>query len=222
MNTFQNLHAVVTGGTGALGTAVVNALLKEGAHIHIPVFHIHELQACPFHNNKSIRLVPGIDVRSESSAEGFYRDIPALFTSIHVAGGFDMGPIAEMTQPRYEELMSINAQTAFFSCREAVKRIRATGGKTAPKGTIVNVAARPAAIATLGANMVAYTMSKSAVAALTQSLAEELRAEGIWVNAVLPSILDTPANRKSMPDADYSTWPKVDQVAAAILRLASP
>jgi len=90
-----------------------------------------------------------------------------------------------------------------------------------PGGRIVNVAARPALIPELGAGMVAYTASKAAVAAITQSLAAEVAADGILVNAVVPSIMDTPANRKSMPDADHAKWPKVDEVAASIVFLAS-
>lgn len=70
--------------------------------------------------------------------------------------------------------------------------------------------------------MAAYTASKAAVAALTQALSEELAPEGIWVNAVAPSILDTPANRTAMPGADHERWPRVEEVASTILHLASP
>ena len=81
---------------------------------------------------------------------------------------------------------------------------------------------RPALEPRQGAGMIAYTASKAAVAALTQALAEELKDEGIWVNAVAPSILDTPANRAAMPAADVDAWPKVAEVAAVIAFLASP
>jgi NAD(P)-dependent dehydrogenase (short-subunit alcohol dehydrogenase family) len=89
-------------------------------------------------------------------------------------------------------------------------------------GRIVNVAARPALESRLGANMTAYTASKAAVAALTIALAEEVAAKDILVNAIAPSILDTPANRQAMPKADHATWPKVEEVARTILFLASP
>jgi NAD(P)-dependent dehydrogenase (short-subunit alcohol dehydrogenase family) len=92
-----------------------------------------------------------------------------------------------------------------------------TGG-----GRIVNVAARPALEWRQGANMVAYTASKAAVAALTVALAEEVARQDILVNAIAPSIMDTPANRKSMPKADHAAWPKVEDVAHTILFLASP
>ena len=89
-------------------------------------------------------------------------------------------------------------------------------------GRIVNVAARPALEWRGGAGMTAYAAAKSAVAALTGALAEEVASEGILVNAVAPSILDTPANRRAMPDADYAVWPQVEEVAQTILFLASP
>ena len=89
-------------------------------------------------------------------------------------------------------------------------------------GRIVNVAARAAVEPRSGANMVPYTASKAAVGAITQALAEEVVGRGIFVNAVLPSIMDTPANRKSMPEADYSKWARVEDVAATIGFLASP
>src|SRR5205085_11686681 len=86
----------------------------------------------------------------------------------------------------------------------------------------VNVAARPALEWRQGANMTAYTASKAGVAALTAALAEEVVKRGILVNAVAPSIMDTPANRKAMPKADHAAWPKVEEVAATIAFLASP
>ena len=89
-------------------------------------------------------------------------------------------------------------------------------------GRIVNVSARAGLEWRSGAGMAAYTASKAAVAALTAALAEEVAKDGILVNAVAPSIMDTPANRQAMPKADYAAWPKVEEVAATILFLASP
>jgi NAD(P)-dependent dehydrogenase (short-subunit alcohol dehydrogenase family) len=89
-------------------------------------------------------------------------------------------------------------------------------------GRIVNVAARPALEPRTGAGMAAYTIAKSGVAALTMALAEEVAKDGILVNAVAPSTMDTPANRKAMPKANFEKWPKVEDVAATILFLASP
>ena len=116
----------------------------------------------------------------------------------------------------------MNAMSAFLCSREAVRRIRSSGAPDAPPpgGRIVNVSAKPALVP--GSGVAAYAMSKAAVAALTTCLAEELKDESIWVNAVVPSIMDTAANRAAMPKADFDRWPKVEEVAASILFLASP
>jgi NAD(P)-dependent dehydrogenase (short-subunit alcohol dehydrogenase family) len=94
--------------------------------------------------------------------------------------------------------------------------------RTGAGGRIVNVAARPALEPRTGAGMVAYTAAKAAVAALTAALSEEVAKQGILVNAVAPSIMDTPSNRKSMTKANYDNWPKTEEVAQTILFLASP
>jgi NAD(P)-dependent dehydrogenase (short-subunit alcohol dehydrogenase family) len=118
-------------------------------------------------------------------------------------------------------MFSTNALSCFLCCREAVRKILSAENRGAGAGgRIVNVAARPALVPTGG--MIAYSTSKAAVASITQSLAEEVKPDGIWVNAVAPSIMDTPANRAAMANADYTTWPKVEQVADTILYLASP
>ena len=109
-------------------------------------------------------------------------------------------------------MFRLNTVTAFLCCREAIARMRPSGGR------IVNIAARPALEPTAG--MTAYATSKAAVCALTTTLAREVTAEGILVNAVVPSTMDTPANRRAMPTADFERWPKVEQVADAIAFLA--
>ena len=111
-----------------------------------------------------------------------------------------------------------NLVSAYLCCRAAVQAIRRAGSG----GRIVNIAARPALEPRQGASMTAYTAAKAAVAALTVALGEEVAKDGILVNAVAPSIMDTPANRKSMPKADFASWPKVEEVAATIVFLASP
>ena len=115
--------------------------------------------------------------------------------------------------------IDMNLVSAMLCCRAAVTAM-ATGKSGG--GRIVNIAARPALEWRSGAGMVAYTASKAAVAALTAALAEEVAKDGILVNAVAPSIMDTPANRLAMPNADYALWPKVEEVAATIVFLASP
>jgi NAD(P)-dependent dehydrogenase (short-subunit alcohol dehydrogenase family) len=130
-----------------------------------------------------------------------------------------MAPIADTSFDDFQQMFSINTLTCFLCCREAVKKMRQFRA-TGYCGRIVNVAARPAVVPTGG--MIAYSTSKAAVASLTRCLAEEIKADGILVNAVAPSIMDTPANRAAIPDGDYDRWPKVEQVAETIVYLASP
>jgi NAD(P)-dependent dehydrogenase (short-subunit alcohol dehydrogenase family) len=129
-----------------------------------------------------------------------------------------MGGIAEADKSVLSQMLETNAVTCYLCCAAAVLAMRRTGAG----GRIVNVASRQALEPRLGTSMVAYTASKAAVAALTEALAEEVAKDGILVNAVAPSIMDTVANRAAMPRADYTLWPKVKEVAATILFLASP
>lgn len=216
MGQFEGKQVVVTGGTGALGTAVVQKLVDEGAQVHVPVFVREELERFPLASHPKVRVVAGVDLAIESAVEGFYADIAGLYASIHLAGGFSMARIEDTTNHEFQHLVSMNGTTAFLCSREAVRAIKA-GGKG---GRIVNVAARPALVPTGG--VVAYAASKALVAALTQSLAEEVKGDGIWVNAIVPSTMDTPANRRAMPDADFDAWPKLDEVTETIVFLASP
>lgn len=209
---FDGLDCVVTGGTGALGTAVVARLLAEGARVHLP--WVAESELARFSLRSKVSLVK-VDLASESEVEEFYRSLPGLWASIHVAGGFAMSPVVETSGAEFERMFRLNAVTAFLCSREAIRRMRSA--KVA--GRIVNVGAR--IVVRPSGGMVAYSVSKAAVAALTESLADEVKAEGILVNAVLPSIMDTPANRAAMPGADHAAWPKVEAVAEAITFLAS-
>ena len=205
---------MVTGATGALGAGVVQALLARGAVVHAPM-----MEATPPSHFRHERVVaaPGVSVDDEAQVSAFYRGLPALWASIHLVGGFGMAPIAEQTARDLDKQWRINALTCFLACREAVIAIRRTN---AGGGRIVNVGARPVVQPVGG--MTAYAAAKAAVASITQSLAAELRDEKILVNAVLPSIIDSPANRTSMPTADFAAWPKPDELAEAIAFLASP
>jgi len=214
---FLKRHVVVTGGTGALGRAVVEGLLRDGAEVHVPYLLPAEAERFAFRADSRVQLAGPIDLASEAEVGNFYTGLPGLWASIHLAGGFAMGGIAETDRAALVRQLEMNFVSCYLCCRAAVAAMREGGG-----GRIVNVAARPALEPRQGAGMSAYAASKAAVAALTQALGEELAKDGILVNAVAPSILDTPANRAAMPKAKYELWPKVDEVAAAILFLASP
>jgi NAD(P)-dependent dehydrogenase (short-subunit alcohol dehydrogenase family) len=210
---------VVTGGTGALGRAVVARLLAEGAKPVVTWRSERELRDFPAGDR--VRFQQAADLADETSVAALYRGLDDLWASVHLAGGFAMASAVNTSAADFLAMFSTNALSCFLCCREAVRKIRSAENRgAAAGGRIVNVAARPAISPTGG--MVAYSTSKAAVASITQSLAEEVKPDGIWVNAVAPSIMDTPANRAAMPNADYTTWPRVEQVADAILYLASP
>jgi NAD(P)-dependent dehydrogenase (short-subunit alcohol dehydrogenase family) len=193
----QGHHVVVTGGNGALGGAVVAMLEARGAIVHVPD-------------------IATVDLSSESAATAYYAGLPPLWASIQLAGGFAMAPLTDTSLADFENQWRTNAVTCFLACREAVRSIRKTGGG----GRLVNVAARPVLVPAPG--MTAYVAAKASVAALTQALAAELAADHILVNAVLPSVIDTPANRAAMPRADHAAWPKPAEIAQTIAFLASP
>ncbi len=210
----EDRHIVVTGGTGALGRAVVLAMVEAGAICTVP--SSRPTLTPPWGDHPRIRLVPNIDLCCEDDVVQFYGELDSLWASIHVAGGFSMAAIGDTTLETFQDIFQKNATTAFLCCREATNRIRESG----KGGRIVNIAARTVEYPVGG--MIAYTTAKDAVASMTRCLADELRSESIWVNAILPSVIDTPANRQAMPDADFSTWPTVEEIAQEILGLISP
>jgi NAD(P)-dependent dehydrogenase (short-subunit alcohol dehydrogenase family) len=216
---FRDRHVVITGGTGALGTAVVTALVEAGAICHVPCRNEAEAQRFRLREHRQVVLTVTGSLTEEGPIGRLYDGIAPLWASIHLAGGFAAGPLAEMSAATMREQIDTNLVSCLLCCRAAVKAMTrdAAGG-----GRIVNVAARPALEWRSGAGMAAYAASKAAVAALTAALAEEVAKGGILVNAVAPSIMDTPANRQAMPKADFSLWPKVEEVAATILFLVSP
>jgi NAD(P)-dependent dehydrogenase (short-subunit alcohol dehydrogenase family) len=215
---FTDRHLVVTGGTGALGIAVVGALIEAGAVCHVPWHSEEEAEHFPHRGHRQVVLVGNTDLSDEAGVARLFDGVEHLWGSIHLAGGFAMGPVAKSGKAALLHQIDMNLVTTFLCCRAAVNRI----ADNRNGGRIVNVAARPALEWRSGAGMAAYTASKAGVAALTAALAEEVAKDGILVNAVAPSIMDTPANRADMPKADYSAWPKVEEVASTIVFLASP
>jgi len=210
----RDRNVIITGGTGALGTAVVGALLAAGARCRVPYRAAGEADAFP-HKDR-VSLVRGCDLTDEADVARLYEGLTDLWASIHIAGGFAMAKLSETDKAQLMHMLNMNFVTCYLCCRAAVRAFGSAGGR------IVNVAARPALEPRLGAGMVAYTASKAAVAALTQALAAEVAAQNILVNAVAPSIIDTPANRAAMPEANHAAWPTPAEIAATIAFLVSP
>ncbi len=212
---YRDRHVVVTGSTGALGGAVVGALIEAGATCHLPYRSAQDAERFALRGHERLSLMAAGDLSDEATVATIYAAVPSLWASIHIAGGFVFSPIGDTDKALLMRQIDANLVSAYLCSRAAVGAMK--GG-----GRIVNVAARPALEWRAGANMTAYTASKAGLAAFTVALAEEVAKRDILVNAVAPSIMDTPANRKDMPKADFSLWPKVEEVAATILFLASP
>jgi len=209
---FTGRQIVVTGGTGALGRAVVGTLIKSGATCHVSYMLEAEAQSFPHKQNVTLHAVN--DLADEATVGKLYANVPKLWASIHLAGGFAANSFADTDKAKLMQQLETNFIACFLCCRAAVKAMGRNGGR------IVNVAARPALEWRSGAGMVAYASSKAAVAAMTVALAEEAVKDGILVNAVAPSTMDTPANRKAMPNADVSKWVQPVNVARLVTWLA--
>ena len=213
---FRNRHVVVTGGAGALGTAVVARLIEAGAVCHVPCLNEAEVARFRLRDHKQVAVTVSGSLTDEAAIEKLYGGVTPLWASIHTVGGFAASALRDTDLTTILQQIEMNLISCILCCRAAVRSMTGTGGR------IVNVAARPGLEWRTGAGMTAYTAGKAGVAALTAALAEEVAKDNILVNAVAPSIMDTPVNRQAIPKADYALWPKVEEVAATIAFLASP
>jgi len=213
---FRNRHVVVTGGAGALGTAVVARLIEAGAVCHVPCLNEAEVARFRLRDHKQVAVTVTGSLTDEAAIEKLYGGVTPLWASIHTVGGFAASALRDTDLATIRQQIEMNLISCILCCRAAVRSMTGTGGR------IVNVAARPGLEWRTGAGMTAYTAGKAGVAALTAALAEEVAKDNILVNAVAPSIMDTPVNRQAIPKADYVLWPKVEEVAATIAFLASP
>jgi NAD(P)-dependent dehydrogenase (short-subunit alcohol dehydrogenase family) len=211
MSTLQGKHVVITGGTGALGVAVVRALVEAGAECHVPAIETN-VPADRFPKT-GVSVTLKVDLSDEAAVAAFYAKLPPLAGVVNIAGGFAWAPIADSPLKVFQQQMSMNFLSCALSCREAVANFRKAG----KGGRIVNISARPALNPRQGASMTAYTASKAAVAAFTVALAEELKGENISLIALAPSTIDTPTNRKDMPKADHASWVKPASIAELIV-----
>lgn len=203
----------VTGAFGALGTAVVRQLLAQGAAVAAIDFAAAPRDPATL---QGASLHGGVDLGQAEAATAVFAAIAkkhgALDGLVNIAGGFRWEKVDGGSLDTWDTLYRMNLRTAVSACQAALAFLP-DGGR------IVNIGANGAVKA--GAGMGAYAASKAGVARLTEALAEELKDRGITVNALLPSIIDTPANRADMPDADFARWVQPGQLADAIAFLLS-
>jgi len=183
----------ITGASGVLGCAVAKAVIAQGCRVAL-IDHIHDTPHGLI-DGDDVLILGGLDVVA------------------NIAGGFSWETVEGGGWETWHRLFRLNVQTAANVCRAAIPHL-----KRSKAGRIVNVGANGAVKASLG--MGAYAASKAGVHSLTQALAEELKGR-VTVNAVLPSIIDTPANRADMPKADFAAWVSPEELTAVMLFLAS-
>jgi NAD(P)-dependent dehydrogenase (short-subunit alcohol dehydrogenase family) len=203
---------IVTGGTGALGRRVVEAFLEAGDQVTVPWIVQGEVDAMPSH--ECLSLVEA-DVSDPAGARAVVEAAGGVDVLINGVGGFGGGsPVHETDIELWDRLYTLNVRTAVCMSRTSVPVMLERGA-----GSIVNVASQ-AAIDCPG-GIAAYSASKASIIALTRSLAGELAGTGVRANAVVPTTIDTPANREAMPDADFSTWTAPEEIARVMRWLSS-
>jgi NAD(P)-dependent dehydrogenase (short-subunit alcohol dehydrogenase family) len=205
------MTVLVAGGTGHLGVAVVRELIGSGYGVASTwVVDAERERLAP----EPVELIEA-DLFDPAAVDAAVAAVSELEAVVNLVGGFADGPLVHETDPdEFARLMRLNVTPAFLLARAAMPRLLERGG-----GAFVGVSARTALRPYPGA--AAYSTSKAAVLALIQALDVEYRREGIRSNAILPSVIDTPANREAQPDADHSKWVPPEQIAKVIRFLVS-
>jgi NAD(P)-dependent dehydrogenase (short-subunit alcohol dehydrogenase family) len=218
---FKNQVVLVAGGTGGLGRAVSLAFLAEGAKTVVTYRAEPEFAALRDEAGAHAALLQGhrVDVTDEAAVRAVVDGIVAqhgrLDVLVNTVGGYAGGiKLWELDTKTFEQMLALNLRAGYALARAAVAPMLRQ-----KHGAIVNVAAKAAL--DHGGGAAAYAASKAAAVAMMDSLAEDLKGTGVRVNSILPSIIDTEANRRAMPDADFTKWPKPEDLARVVLFLAS-
>jgi NAD(P)-dependent dehydrogenase (short-subunit alcohol dehydrogenase family) len=218
---FEGQVVLVAGGTGGLGRAVTLAFLEEGAQVVVTFRKQEELEALKILAGSGAARLDGfaVDVTDEAAVRQLVEKILAKHTRldalVNTVGGYAGGvKFWEMETKVFEQMLALNLRSGYALSRAAVRTLLKQG-----RGVIVNVASKAAFDHAAGA--AAYVASKAAAVAMLDSLAADVKGSGVRVNSVLPSIIDTEANRKAMPNADFAKWPKPAEIARVILFLCS-
>jgi len=207
---------LVAGGTGALGAGVLRALLEGG----YPVTATWVLEKEQERVEREFAGADGLtleqaDLMEPAGAEAAVAATGDLGAVVNLVGGFAAGPLAHETEPEeYDRMLRLNLRPGFLLVRAAFPRLLEAGG-----GAYVGVSARPALRPFRGA--CAYVTAKAAVLAFVKALDADYGADGIRCNAILPSVIDTPANRAATPDADFSKWVPPDEIGRVVRFLVS-
>ena len=217
----QTRNVLITGGTGILGSAVTKAYIAQGDNVAVTYLFENEVERFKQFNPDISTRVPFLfaNVTEESEVQkciqDFHASVGQLDILVNIAGGFVGGiPATELEAERWDFMMNLNLKSVFLCCKAALPEMTARGS-----GKIVNVSARAGLKGEAG--MSAYCVSKGGVRTLTESLAAEVMDAGVNVNAIMPSVIDTPANRESMPDEDYERWVSPADIAKVICFLTS-
>ncbi len=218
---FDGKVVLVAGGTGGLGHAVTLAFLEESAKVVVTYRKQEEFDALKNGAGRNSAQLEGnsVDVTDEAAVRQLVEKIlvkhARLDALVNTVGGYAGGvKFWEMETKIFEQMLALNLRSGYTLSRAAVRAMLKQG-----RGAIVNVASKAALDHAAGAT--AYVASKAAAVAMLDSLAEDLKGSGVRVNSVLPSIIDTEANRKAMPKADFAKWPKPEDIARVILFLCS-
>jgi len=216
---FAEKSELIAGGTGALGRAIALAFLDESANVVVTYRRQEEFAA--FNKAADGLSLEGhqVDVTDEAAvrrlAEGLLAGRRRVDVLVNAVGGYAGGKsLWETDSKTFDQMLSLNLRSGFVLCRVIVPLMLKQGS-----GSIVNVSSRTAFDHAAGA--AAYAASKAAAVAMIDSLAADLKGKGVRVNSVLPGIIDTEANRMAMPKADFTKWPKPEEIARVILFLCS-
>ena len=205
------MTVLVAGGTGFLGNAVVRELIASGYDVATTWVVARERERL---ESEPVELIEA-DLFDADQVAAAISNVQGLEAVVNLVGGFSDGPRVHETDPEdFERMLRINVMPGFLLARAAMPSLIERGG-----GAFVGVSARPALRPFAGA--AGYISSKAAVLALVQALDAEYKGDGIRCNAILPSVIDTPANRESMPDADHSKWVQPEQIAKVVRFLVS-
>jgi NAD(P)-dependent dehydrogenase (short-subunit alcohol dehydrogenase family) len=204
--------AIVTGGTGGLGTAVVTTLLDDGWRVVVPWVAEHEKVRLEPHPSLELIEADLFDATNVAGVAELASGSSAapLAAVVNLVGGFDApGRVHEVPVERFEEQFRLNLRPTYLVTAAALPHLIAGGG-----GSVVCVSTRAALRPFSGA--AGYISSKAAVIAFVQALTAEYRDDGVRANAILPSVIDTPGNRAGQPDAEYSKWVKPEEIARVV------